>query len=257
MKVPAKASIQQLLNGGMEAAALRNTSSDTWASSSTQGTCCKAASTCSTVAHPTSFQFTLLSWVGGFSGAGRGDYPAQPCMSLGRAVPGSVSAARGQKWGWQVAATKPHVTVTPVPAVAFPGLGGSGCPDVGRWGADMSRWDPLGARWHRDPAGTPVQLRAAQKLPNAPAPPPAPREVEKHKRERQEGWERWERGREGESPMPGANPSSSRRGISNNNRPWSRPDGFDLITEQGGLGSFRSLPKGRILGKQQRAIQAV
>lgn len=86
--------------------------------------------------------------------------------------------------------------------------------------------------------------------------PPAPREVEKHKREKQEGWERWERGREGESPMPGANPSSSRRGISNNNRLWSRPDGFDLITKQGGLGSFRSLPKGRILGKQQRAIQA-
>lgn len=57
--------------------------------------------------------------------------------------------------------------------------------------------------------------------------------------------------------MPGANPSSSRRGISNNNRPWSRPDGFDLITEQEGLGSFRSLPKGRILGKQQRAIQVV
>ena len=59
--------------------------------------------------------------------------------------------------------------------------------------------------------------------------------------------------REGESPpCPAANPGSAPRGISNNNRPWWRPDGFDLITKQGGLGSFQSLPRGRILGKQQR-----
>lgn len=58
--------------------------------------------------------------------------------------------------------------------------------------------------------------------------------------------------------MPGANPSSSRREISNNNRPWSRPDGFDLKTKQGELGIISEPAKGgRILGKQQRAIQAV
>lgn len=157
-----------------------------------------------------------------------------------------------------MAGTKPHVAVS-LPRQLWHSQG-SGVLAAPMWvgGVEVC---PDGT--HRKRGGTAVlqghscsQLRAALKLPDAPAPPPDPREVEKQL-ERQEGWERWEGGGEGESPMPGANPSSSRRGISNNNRPWLRPDGFDLITKQGSSESFRSLPKGRILGKQQRAIQVV
>lgn len=236
----AKSLIQQLLNGGLGAAALRNTSSDTWASSSTQGTCCKAKSICSTVAHPSPFQFTLPSWGSGFCGAGRGDYPAQPCMSPGRAALaalGCLGSKMGVAGGWDKAWCHCH---PPCQLWHCRGSGGSGCPDVGG-GCRCAPMGPTRSAVAPRSCGDTPAASAAQKLP---APPPAPREVKKHKRERQEGWERWERGREGESPMPGANPNSSRRGISNNNRPWSRPDGFDLITKQGGLGSFRSLPEG-------------
>lgn len=75
------------------------------------------------------------------------------------------------------------------------------------------------------------------------------REVEKHKRKRQEGLGAGGRGREN----PPANPSSAPRGISSNKPLCLEPDGFDLTTKQGGLGSFQSLPRGWILCEQQRA----
>lgn len=144
------------------------------------GSCCKAKSTCSTAAHPTSFPFTLLSWGSGFCGTGRGDYPAQPCMLLGTAAPSKVWAAWGQKWGWQVAGTKPHVIVTPL---SFPGfgvflavlmwVGGMQVPPDGtRRGTVLLRGHPCS------------QLRTAQKLSKAPAPPPcSSRSGETQKRE--------------------------------------------------------------------------
>lgn len=115
-----------------------HTSSDTRASSSIQGTCCKARNTCSTVAYPTSFQFTLLSWGSGFCGAGRREYPAQPCTSLGEQLLqrfGCLGSKMGVADGWDKASCRCHPR--PVPAVAFPGFGGPGCPGVSRWGAGM------------------------------------------------------------------------------------------------------------------------
>lgn len=103
------------------------------------------------------------------------------------------------------------------------------------------------------PRGHPCSSMLQKSCLKSPRLPLLLREVEKHKRERQEGLGAG--GREGGRipPCPAANPSSALRGISNNKRPWSRPDGFDLITKQGGSGSFQSLPRGWILCKQQRA----
>lgn len=184
-------------------------------------------------------------------GLGEGITLLSPAYPWGEQLPAAFRLLEVKKRGWQVAGTKPRVTVTPLCRLWHcQGSGGSGCPGVGGWGAGVSRWDPPVAF---SPVGTSTQPdKSCLRLPLL---------LEKWRntkeRGRRAGSDGRERGREGESPMPGVNPSSSRRGISNNNRPWSRPDGFDLITKQGGLGSFQSLPKGRILGKQQRAMQMV
>lgn len=197
-----------------------------------------------------------LRWVPrGWAGLGWGVTLLSPSCPLGKAAPGHASLlpAQGHPWGWQVAGTKRRVT--PLAGLWRPrGFGGLRLPGTGvsrGWrlcldgtrrehgGIVVPRGHPCSSTLHKSRLKSPPRLPLL--LPSG----------ETQKREAGGAGSWWERGRR-TPPCPAANPGSARRGISNNKRPWWRPDGFDLMTKQGGLGSLQSLPRGRMLRKQPR-----